>query len=81
MSIIVTIGNFGKLRFSSLMQRLEGITAKTLSDRLKELELEGIVQRTAHKEIPPRVEYALTKAGKRLVHALHPLIHWAEKRA
>lgn len=79
-SIIVTIGNFKKLRFNELQERLERTTAKMLSDRLKELKKEGIVQRRSFPEIPPRVEYSLTKAGRKLVRALHPLIHWAEER-
>lgn len=77
-SIIVTIGNFDNLRFNNLLERIEGATAKTLTERLKELEREGITQRKSYSEIPPRVEYSLTKAGKKLMKALHPLIHWAE---
>lgn len=80
-SIIITIGNFGKLRFNELLKRLEDATAKMLSDRLKELEREGIIRRKSYNEIPPRVEYSLTKNGKRLMLALYPLINWAENRA
>lgn len=79
-SLIITIGNFKQLRFNDLKQRLRYATAKILSERLKELEKEGIVQRRSYKEIPPRVEYALTKKGRFLMQALHPLIHWAEQR-
>lgn len=79
-SIIITIGNFGRLRFNGLRERLEGATAKTLTDRLRELMKEGIIQRKAYNEIPPRVEYSLTKIGRRLMHALHPLIYWAENK-
>lgn len=79
-SIIVTIGNFGSLRFNNLLDRLERTTAKTLSERLKELEKEGIVRRRVYREVPLRVEYSLTATGQRLLRALHPLIHWAEWR-
>ncbi|MBI2107471.1 helix-turn-helix transcriptional regulator [Candidatus Woesearchaeota archaeon] len=77
-SIVITIGNFKKLRFNDIERRLESITAKTLTDRLKELEKEQIVMRRVYSEIPPRVEYSLTKRGRRLMKALIPLIHWAE---
>jgi DNA-binding HxlR family transcriptional regulator len=80
MSIIITIGNFDHLRFNGLREKLERVTAKTLADRLKELEKESIVNRRSYNEIPPRVEYSLTKTGKQLMHALHPIIHWAERK-
>ena len=80
MSIIITIGNFDRLRFNDLREKLERVTAKTLADRLRELEKEGIVNRRSYNEIPPKVEYSLTKTGKQLMRALHPIIHWAEKK-
>ncbi len=49
MSIIITIGNFGTLRFGNIPKRIERITAKTLADRLQELKQEGIVQRLPAK--------------------------------
>ncbi|WP_054024747.1 winged helix-turn-helix transcriptional regulator [Bacillus sp. FJAT-28004] len=54
------------LRFSELLKSLEGISPKTLSLRLKELEDQGIVSRTIFAEVPPRVEYTITEKGKRL---------------
>lgn len=80
MSIIITIGNFGTLRFNELLTRLESATAKILAERLKELEREEIIQRKHYNEIPPRVEYRLTSKGIKLLEALHPLIHWAESK-
>ena len=80
MSIIITIGNFDKLRFNELLNRLENATAKILTDRLKELEKEGIIQRKYYNEMPPKVEYFLTIKGKKLMDTLHPLIHWAENK-
>lgn len=76
-SIIVTLGNFTVLRFNDILNRVEGITAKTLTDRLKELKRLGLVQRTMYNEIPPRVEYALTFEGKKLMNAITPLIEWS----
>ena len=80
MSIIITIGNFTKLRFNELLARLEGATAKILTDRLKELKEEGIINRISYNEIPPKVEYSLTKTGTKLLNALHPMLQWAEQR-
>jgi len=54
------------LRFSELLRSLDGISPKTLSLRLKELEEQGIVSRTIYAEVPPRVEYTITEKGKRL---------------
>lgn len=54
------------LRFSELLKSLDGISPKTLSLRLKELEDQGIVSRTVYPEVPPRVEYSITEKGKLL---------------
>ncbi len=76
-SIITTLGNFKKLRFNDLLGRVNGITGKTLAERLKELDILRLVKRTAYKEIPPRVEYELTLQGKKLLKAIVPLIEWS----
>ncbi|GIM46186.1 transcriptional regulator [Collibacillus ludicampi] len=57
---------FGPRRFGELQRSLKGISPRTLSIRLKELEEEGIVSRTIFSEIPPHVEYSLTEKGKTL---------------
>lgn len=56
----------GTMRFSDLLKCLDGISPKTLSLRLKELEEHGILIRTVYPEVPPRVEYTLTEKGKQL---------------
>ncbi|WP_028553031.1 winged helix-turn-helix transcriptional regulator [Paenibacillus sp. UNC451MF] len=56
----------GTMRFSDLLRCLDGISPKTLSLRLKELEDHGILTRTVYPEVPPRVEYTLTEKGKQL---------------
>lgn len=75
--IITTIGNHGTLRFGELEEKMGGISPKTLSDRLKELENAGLVRRETFSEIPPRVEYSLTKDGLELRNALIPVMKWA----
>ena len=76
-SIITTIGNFKRLRFNDIVKRVEGITGKTLAERLKELERLKLVKRIVYKEIPPRVEYELTQKGEKLMKVIVPLIEWA----
>ena len=78
--IISIIGHHEKIRFSDIIQRLDGISPKTLADVLKELRKENLIHRESFPEIPPRVEYSLTEDGKQLCEAVLPLIRWAEKR-
>ena len=60
----------GRSRFCELERSLSGISPRTLSLRLRALEVEGIVERHTFPEVPPRVEYSLTEKG----HALLPII-------
>jgi DNA-binding HxlR family transcriptional regulator len=78
--IVNAIGNNGRLRFNSLMQELGGISPKTLSDTLKGLQTEGLIRRESFAEIPPRVEYSLTKDGAELRESILPLLRWAATR-
>jgi|Deesub1362A_J573_1020465.scaffolds.fasta_scaffold00566_6 DNA-binding HxlR family transcriptional regulator len=75
--IISVLGNNQKVRYSDILRQLKGINSKTLSDRLKELEIHGLIKRKAYAEIPPRVEYSLTKKGTTLRKAVLPLMKWA----
>lgn len=78
--IINAIGNYGKLRFNNLMQELSNISPKTLSDTLRELQAEGLIKRESFAEIPPRVEYSLTKDGIELRKSIIPLLRWSATR-
>ncbi len=62
------------------MEELNGVSPKTLSDTLKKLEAEDLVNRESFNEIPPRVEYTLTRDGAELRKAIIPLLRWAAKR-
>jgi len=77
--IISAIGNNRKLRYNELEKKLK-ISPKTLADRLKELERTGLIKRETFAEIPPRVEYSLTKEGIELRNAIMPLMKWASSR-
>ncbi|GAC1482297.1 MAG: helix-turn-helix domain-containing protein [Ktedonobacteraceae bacterium] len=57
----------GVKRFNQLERSLQGISPKTLSERLRSLEEEGIVVRRTFAEVPPRVEYSLTEKGSDLI--------------
>ena len=79
--IINALGNHGKLRFNKLMETLNGISPKTLSDTLKGLQTEGLIIREPFAEIPPRVEYSLTKDGTELRKSIIPLLKWTANRS
>jgi DNA-binding HxlR family transcriptional regulator len=66
-------------RFATLRDGIPGITDRMLSERLQELEEEGVVERTVVPETPVRVEYSLTKKGKALAEAVDSIATWAEK--
>ena len=68
------------MRFNQLVQSLDGISAKTLTDVLKDLQHSGLVKRVAFPEIPPRVEYHLTREGRELTMLVAPLMIWADKK-
>jgi DNA-binding HxlR family transcriptional regulator len=67
------------LRYMKCRELMKGISSKTLARRLKELERDGILERRAYNEIPPKVEYKLTKKGQELVESIFNLIHWMIK--
>ncbi len=75
--IIITVKNQGKIRFNELQSSLQGISPKTLTETLRQLEGVGVVRRQLFPEIPPRVEYSLTPAGQKLSDAIVPLMIWS----
>ncbi len=64
------------IRFGKLNQIIPSISNKVLAGELKELEQYGLVHRIEFTEMPPRVEYSLTNAGKSLLPLLHELAKW-----
>ena len=65
-------------RFSDLEKLIIGISQKMLAQQLRQLEDDGIVERTVHQQVPPRVDYKLTQWGQELCPALDALLRWAE---
>jgi DNA-binding HxlR family transcriptional regulator len=66
-------------RFATLRHVIPGITDRMLSDRLQELEREGIAARTVTPQTPVRIEYALTKKGRALAGVIQEITHWAHR--
>jgi len=68
-----------RCRFATLRDAIPDITDRMLSERLQELEQEGIIDRTVIPETPVRVEYALTKKGRALTEAMDAIAEWSDK--
>ena len=69
----------GQVRFSDISDVIPGLHDRLLSERLKELEHEGVVSRTVIPETPVRIEYHLTEKGRALYAALDAIADWAEE--
>jgi len=67
-------------RFSDLERAIPDVSQKMLAQQLRQLEADGIVLRTVHNEVPPKVEYRLTAWGQSLCPALDALLKWTEER-
>jgi DNA-binding HxlR family transcriptional regulator len=75
--ILWLLQNRGPLRFNAIRDTLATVTAKTLTQRLRQLERDGLVTRTYYPEVPPRVEYAITELGLTLSPAFRLLVGWS----
>jgi DNA-binding HxlR family transcriptional regulator len=69
------------LRFNELMRQLKGVSQRVLTQQLRELEYDGLVERKVYAEVPPRVEYSLTALGRSLVPVLDQLENWARENS
>jgi len=74
--VIISLSQYGTLRFNELKRHL-GISQRMLSLTLRELERDGLVNRTYHPTIPPKVEYNLTPMGKSFQEPVRALGEWA----
>ncbi|WP_175755390.1 winged helix-turn-helix transcriptional regulator [Burkholderia cepacia] len=64
------------MRFSRLMEKVEGVSQKSLTKTLRQLEGDGLVTRMVFPEVPPRVEYTITALGTTMLAQIHPLWIW-----
>lgn len=74
--IILFYLQHGKRRFGEIAARIPNISRKVLTEQLKELEADGLIQREYFKEIPPRVEYSITTLGLSLSSVLKEMENW-----
>ena len=75
MSVMAESGS--PLRFSKIMEQVEGVSQKSLTKTLRQLERDGLVTRKVFAEVPPRVEYTITPLGIEMLEHVQPLWLWA----
>lgn len=69
----------GPMRFSRIMENVEGVSQKSLTKTLRGLERDGLITREVFAEVPPRVEYAITPLGAEMLDNVAPLWLWVAK--
>jgi DNA-binding HxlR family transcriptional regulator len=74
--LVVELLGHGSRRFTELRREVEGISQRMLTVTLRQLERDGMVRRTVHPVIPPRVDYELTPLGVTLLDTIQPLVAW-----
>lgn len=77
--ILYWLVEYEVVRFNELQRLIGGITYKTLSSQLKEMEMDGLIIRTEYPQIPPKVEYRLSEKGKSLYPIMEAMCGWGEK--
>jgi DNA-binding HxlR family transcriptional regulator len=75
--VLWVLNEFGRQRFVELQRRVGTITPKVLTQRLRQMERDGLVLRTYHPEVPPRVEYEITELGLSLAPLFRHLVEWS----
>jgi DNA-binding HxlR family transcriptional regulator len=68
----------GTLRFNELRRRINNVTQRMLTNQLRELEANGLIERTVYAQVPPRVDYALTDLGRSLEPIILALKQWGD---
>lgn len=77
--LIVWHLSFGSRRFTELKGIVPGISEKVLTSQLRQLEMDGVVQRVDARTSPPRVDYLLTEAGEELISVMQAMCDWGSK--
>ncbi len=77
--LVITTLAAGGIRYNALRREIPGVSQKMLTQTLRDLECNGLVERTVYPDAPPRVEYGLTPLGRTLVDALAVLRDWADE--
>jgi DNA-binding HxlR family transcriptional regulator len=76
--LIITALLDGTQRYSELRTRVDGISEKMLAHTLRELQMDGLIERTSYPVVPPRTEYDLTASGREVATLVHALVSWIE---
>lgn len=79
--VLWTLHTFGRQRFVELQRRIDSITPKVLTQRLRQLERDGLIRRYQYAEVPPRVEYEITDLGASLAPLFAQLTGWGMANA
>jgi DNA-binding HxlR family transcriptional regulator len=77
--LVVELLGAGTWRFMELRREIDGISQRMLTLTLRQLERDGLVRRTVHPVVPPRVDYELTALGASLLDAVSPLVAWTRR--
>ncbi|GGO77718.1 winged helix-turn-helix transcriptional regulator [Nonomuraea cavernae] len=77
--LVIALLDCQSLRFTQLRREIDGVSQRMLSVTLRHLERDGLVSRTVHPVVPPRVDYALTPLGRTLHQTIKALVIWTEE--
>jgi len=77
--LVIALLDVRSLRFTELRREIDGISQRMLTVTLRQLERDGLVRRTVHPVVPPRVDYELTPLGATLHDTIEALINWTEE--
>ncbi len=77
--LVIALLDCQSLRFTQLRREIDGVSQRMLSVTLRQLERDGLVDRTVHPVVPPRVDYALTPLGRTLHETIKSLVTWTEQ--
>ncbi|WP_345566712.1 helix-turn-helix domain-containing protein [Nonomuraea rosea] len=77
--LVIALLDCQSLRFTQLRREIDGVSQRMLSVTLRQLERDGLVTRTVHPVVPPRVDYALTPLGRTLHQTIKSLVTWTEE--
>lgn len=77
--LVIALLDSRRLRFTELRREIDGVSQRMLTVTLRQLERDGLVKRTVHPVVPPRVEYELTPLGGTLHATIQSLVTWTEQ--
>ena len=77
--LVIALLDEGTRRFTELRREIDGISQRMLTLTLRQLERDGLVERTVYPVVPPKVEYELTDLGSTLIESIRGLVSWAKE--